>query len=174
MTEAEVNASLAAMRPKMLRAARSILNGTRQFDVDTAAEDVVQDAMLSCWLNGTASEANVHTMVVNRSADFLDGQDVRSRMVAMDMDRLSSTPDPSRSKNETDPHVMEIWKAAERLSIPLYSTFYRHYFWGDSCEEISAMSGVPVGTVKRRLYEARVLIREIVLIPPNLLLASAA
>ncbi len=163
MTPSEINASLAAMRPKMLRAARSILNGTRQFDVDTAAEDIVQDAMLSCWLNGTPTEANVYTMVYQRGADFLKAQDVRSWVVGMDMDKIADERPLPGSEVETDPRVMEIWKVLRLLSPALRDTFYRHYFEGDRQEEIAVKDGVSVETVAMRLVRSRRIVKDILI-----------
>lgn len=166
----DINANLSQMHRRMVKAACAILAGTRQVDVCTAAEDIVQDAMLSCWLNGTPTEANIHNMVYFRAIDFLRQQDTRSACVGMDMTPPADFDDDCNEHefdkwtfklqeegrgNKTDPRVMEIWTAAEQLTPTLKTTFYRFYFEGDTCEEIAARDGVNLSTILMRLQRAR-------------------
>lgn len=155
-----MNETLAAARPKLLKAAYAILNGTREFDVDSTAEDMVQEAMLACWQNGTATDANLYCMVVNRCKNFLQAADLRAPIKGMDMDRLSFEKTEPEEDGRLDPRVSECFGAARRsLSPTLLSTFMRHYHDGDSCEEIAEADGSDAMAIRARLKLARHAVR---------------
>jgi RNA polymerase sigma factor (sigma-70 family) len=155
MTDEEANQFLEGVRPKLMKEAHALLNGTRQFDVDTAAEDIVQDVMIECWLKGDLEEWKMRCVVMERCNDFFKKQNVRSWTVPMDMDELADAVPPVESEKETDPRWMEVWKAAATLSPALRKTFHAFYFDGDTCEEIAARDGVGVSAVTERLREGR-------------------
>jgi RNA polymerase sigma factor (sigma-70 family) len=125
------------------------------------ADDVVQDAMLVAlqrlgdlrdpasagpWLKAIARNAARMRLRAPRREEPLAGRadDLRSR---------EPTPD-----EVLDEHVLRdwIWSALETLTEPLQLVILLRYFTNTgSYDQIAAACGVPIGTVRSRLNEAR-------------------
>jgi RNA polymerase sigma factor (sigma-70 family) len=125
------------------------------------AEDAVQDAMLTALQRigelRDASAAGPWLKAITRN-------NARMRLRSPDRTEPASTDLdswPSREPNAEDlldQHAMRdwLWSALETLSEPLHITVLLRYFTDSSSyQQIAAICGVPVGTVRSRLNEAR-------------------
>jgi RNA polymerase sigma factor (sigma-70 family) len=125
------------------------------------ADDVVQDAMLVAlqrlgelrdpaaagpWLRAiTRNRARVRLRAPSREQPLADRAD----------DLPSREPTP---EEVLDDHAMRdwIWSALERLTEPLQLVILLRYFTNAGAyDQIAAVCGVPIGTVRSRLNEAR-------------------
>ena len=74
------------------------------------------------------------------------------------MDQLPEAEDPAPDPAEAlalDSSAAEVRAGVAKLSEPLRETVVLHYFEGMSVSEVAAVTEIPVGTVKYRLFEAR-------------------
>jgi RNA polymerase sigma-70 factor, ECF subfamily len=126
------------------------------------AEDVVQDAFLAVWRRGATYSGDrgsvrtwLATIVRNRAIDLVRSR--RERMARPDRDDtecLQAVVDPAPGVVEAVVSAME--RDAVRSAIGELPEEQRHaiglaFFRGLSHSEISAQTGVPLGTVKSRI-----------------------
>jgi len=105
-------------------------------------------ARVSTWIMGIAYRRALHGLRAERSG--------------------SSNHEPideySGSTDELgEPHELRDWVAKGLQTLPVEQriTLELAYYMGHSCEEIAAITGCPVGTVKARMYHAREKLRRI-------------
>jgi len=118
------------------------------------AGDFRGDSQVSTWIMGIAYRRALKTLQRNRSA--------RAQPVVV-------TPDPAAGHVTLDALVngaeMHDWVGAalDRLSPEHRLVLELAYFMGLSCEEIAAIAGCPVGTVKTRMFYGRERLRDALL-----------
>ena len=124
-----------------------------------SAEDAAQDAFVSAWTHLSALEdherfgAWVCSIAKNHAVSLVRRYACTATEVSLD---LSDGLEPAdRSAEDAD-----IREAVDSLSDVLRRTVKLHYFDGYSVKEIASILGVPEGTVKWRLSEARKQLRK--------------
>ena len=124
-----------------------------------SAEDAAQDAFVSAWTHLSALEdherfgAWVCSIAKNHAVSLVRRYACAATEVSLD---LSDGLEPAdRSAEDAD-----IREAVDSLSDVLRRTVKLHYFDGYSVKEIASILGVPEGTVKWRLSEARKQLRK--------------
>ena len=91
------------------------------------------------------------------------------------MEELPEMEDPTPDPAEVlvlDSSAAEVRAGVARLPEPLREAVVLHYFEGLGVSEIAAVAGIPVGTVKFRLFEARKQLARY-LVQPNFRKAAA-
>ncbi len=128
------------------------------------AEEVVSDAVLSLVQDVRAGKeiANLagYLRVVfdRRLVDHLRRRYRRMGQVFLDDGTLFDTIPDEHDPDALPVAVREaeaVRRALARLSALYREVVYRHYMRGESVETIAAALGVPVGTVKSRLFDGR-------------------
>jgi RNA polymerase sigma-70 factor (ECF subfamily) len=123
------------------------------------AEDAVQDAVLIALRRiGDVRDPDAvgpWLKMIVRNQCRMRRRARAHEQLGVEVDPRSSAPSPDQVLDE---HALRdwVWHAIERLSPPLRTTLMlRHFSDVTSYEEIAAACGVPVGTVRSRLREAR-------------------
>jgi RNA polymerase sigma-70 factor (ECF subfamily) len=117
------------------------------------ARDAVQEAFVSAWVNLPRLrdvgrfDAWLSRIVVNRCRDVLRRRR-RSRELALDSVILSHDLEP-------DSDLTDLNAAFEALEIDERHLLVLHHLHHQPVAEMAARLGMPVGTVKWRLYRAR-------------------
>jgi RNA polymerase sigma factor (sigma-70 family) len=152
---ASLGALLERHRPDMHAVALSVVGWGPD------AEDAVQDAMLTALRrlsqlrDPTAAGAWLKAITRNAARMRLRSA---SREVPVD-GHAGERPSPEATPEEVlDDHVLRDWvhSALETLTEPLQLPVLLRYFTGaSSYQQIAAVCGIPVGTVRSRLNEAR-------------------
>jgi RNA polymerase sigma-70 factor (ECF subfamily) len=101
-----------------------------------------------------------YAILSNLCKNHLRGRQVREQYVSdrrnrADCDRQEETapgPDVLLEQNEAS---RRLWQEIERLPFEFREIIVLKHFQGLSYKEISAMLGIPIGTVMSRLYHAR-------------------
>jgi len=137
------------------RLARFLPRMTRHYEV---AEEVINDTMWVVWQRAGdfRGSSQVSTWIMGiayrRALRALRDE----RQIATTDRRLSETavPDSDDSAGAAD---MQDWISRGLAELPEEQrlTLEMAYFLGHSCEEIAAITGAPVGTVKARMFHAR-------------------
>lgn len=127
--------------PSMYRAAYSIVQN--RYD----AEDAVQQALLNAWkgrekARDGAERAWMMRIVINECYTIL-----RKRKRSIPTERVPETP-----VQQTDPALYE---AVSALPENLRTPFLLKYMEGMSEKEVAAALGLPLPSVKNRLFRAR-------------------
>ncbi len=123
----------------------------------TGAEDALQNALLAAW-RGLGGLEDVRAFpgwlrVIVRNAAL---REVRRTQPMAEVPAEAAAPEDAAP----DAELLAAVKGAVRgLSAVQQSVVERHYMQGQKIEEIAAALGVPVGTVKRRLHDAREALR---------------
>ncbi len=117
-----------------------------------AAMDVVQEAAVKALANKDRLKEDCHLkawvyrIVVNESISYLR-RNKRRLAEASALDGLTS--------EETDiPQAIDLYRAVERLDPKLRGIVVLRYFEDLKLEEVSAVTGLKLSTVKARLYKA--------------------
>jgi RNA polymerase sigma factor (sigma-70 family) len=123
------------------------------------AEDVVQETMLSVWQGARSFKG------ASRVTTWLFGI---CRNKVGDRLRGRETPTAPESRmaeagwqDRPEPASMDFWTAFRTLSEDHQEVILLAFHYGFSREEMAAILGVPVGTVKSRTHHARRLLREL-------------
>jgi RNA polymerase sigma-70 factor (ECF subfamily) len=136
-----------------------------------AAEDAVQETMLAAWqgADGFRDESRVDTWLfgicrnkvldhVRREARRREGPSAAcSTGPAPDAWGSGPAPDPPGSGGAPDPgtSAVEFWEAFGRLDQDDRELLLLVFYCGFTQREVAQSLGVPVGTVKSRVYHAR-------------------
>lgn len=160
MTEADselvqrsVRGDLAAFEKLVLRYERSVRSVARAFLADRhTCEDVTQETFVAAH---RALEALREPdrfgpwlmQIARRTASRVREQDARRPVPVEDIER-ASRESPRSSRNDDLLSLIERLPAHERLVITM------HYFDGHSSREVADATGVPLGTVTKRLSRA--------------------
>jgi RNA polymerase sigma-70 factor (ECF subfamily) len=123
------------------------------------AEDATQEAFLSAWRNlprlrdAERFDAWFGRIVVNACRMSLRQ---RSRVVVLSVEATDPTPDPAAEHAFAGVAGSDaLQRAIERLTVDQRSILALHHVEERSVAEIAAILGVPVGTAKWRLHDAR-------------------
>jgi RNA polymerase sigma-70 factor (ECF subfamily) len=127
------------------------------------AEDAVQRAFLKAFQklhtlqDPRAVRSWLITILRNELAMEWRG---RSRLVALEEPEWAELPGEDAEEPEIDPGLLaELPKALERLSEGAREILLLRYQQELSYEEISALLGVPLGTVQSRIHRAKLALR---------------
>ncbi len=120
------------------------------------AEDVVQDAFLALWRSAErfdAARASLRTwlmtLVHNRAVDMVRH---RSRRPAVSLEELALLGHAPAAPDLPDGR--DVQEALDRLDPECRTILEMVYLKGWTREQVVARTGVPLGTVKRRLRQA--------------------
>jgi RNA polymerase sigma-70 factor (ECF subfamily) len=133
---------------RVYRTANAILNN------EADARDVTQDVFTKAWTHlpglrdADRFDAWLMRMTVNRCRDLLRRRH-RSREIVLE--ELPPTAQPSARGIE----ISEVSAALERLSTEDRAILVLHHLHGQPVKEIAQTQGMPAGTVKWRLHQAR-------------------
>ena len=149
---------VASRLPSTVRLARAIVGDHHE------ADDVTQEAFLQAWRN-LPSLREVHRfdawfgkILVNTARLSLRR---RSRVMTVDVDDLEADgrSHPSLGRPDADLEAVvgldALSRATNRLSIDQRTILALHHLEERSVADIAGILGIPVGTVKWRLYAAR-------------------
>jgi RNA polymerase sigma-70 factor (ECF subfamily) len=137
---------------RAFRIARAILGN------DSDAHDATQEAFVSAWRelprlrNPDLFDAWIRRILVNACRTQLRGRR-RVREIPLGSDFDAIEPGPTTSDRIGDTEVLS--RAFERLDSGKRSLLVLHYLEHEPLASMSAALGVPVGTIKWRLFEAR-------------------
>lgn len=129
----------------------------------TDAEDVVQDAFVAayCKLSQLKDPSIfgswLHRIVVNRCKEWIRRKKA-SRLVRVDSDSDRVHEEyPVAAQNHQDYiESLELWDEVERLPEHYRQVVTLYYYTGFSLKEIAAFLDIPESTVKGRLYQSRI------------------
>ena len=127
------------------------------------AQDVAQQAFVEAFerLGGLRDPARLgawlRSIAIHRSIDHIRG---RRRTVAVEGDVQPSKEPTPESRAERSELRERVLAAIGNLSTTLRETTTLFYINGYSVDQVAAMQDVPVGTVKRRLHDARTRLQE--------------
>lgn len=148
--------------PRALRVARAFLGPLS--DPAALAQDAVQEALIRAyraWPGLPDKERDIwpwfYTIVVRECHRLL--RHPRNILPLPDSELVDPRPSPLESLVELEERT-EAAKALAGLAYVYRSTAELRYIHGLSCADTAAVLGVQVGTVKWRLHEARVRMRE--------------
>jgi RNA polymerase sigma factor (sigma-70 family) len=173
-TGPDLDAILAGFRSKAKRVAYKVLNGTRVFDVEAAAEDVAQTVITELWRklgDGllTIEEWKVRKLAESRAIDSLRSAGrQRSRAASLDyfldMGIEPTYPDWLIETEELpDVRLAPVLAVLGTFRPEVQEVFDRFYLStpqeSETIQEISDALSVPEGSVKRWLSEGRERIR---------------
>ena len=134
------------------------------------AEDAVQEGFLAVWRSAATFRAErakastwVVTLVHRRAVDIVRRED-RRRAEPLEPTGVQDTPDPSGSAED------EAWLGFERervlgalaaLPDAQRESLELAYYGGYSQSELAEMLGVPIGTIKSRMFAGLARLREL-------------
>jgi RNA polymerase sigma factor (sigma-70 family) len=137
------------------RLARSVRMAQAILASEADALDVVQETFLSVWVHladlrdPSRFDAWLNQTLANRSRDALRR---RSRVREIPVEDVDvARPDPSIASLERT----ALLAAFDRLSVPDRQILVLRHLEGLSTEQVAGRLGIPVGTVKSRMYAAR-------------------
>jgi len=158
-------------RPLALRLAARLLGGPWE------AEDVLQDACVQAWLSlarlrdaekfgswlcGIA--LNLAKMRLRARPHIYALEDLDGGRVARNFSVAELAPSPEAVAETLELHRW-VLRALEALPAEQQTVVRLHYLEGLTLNEISALSGAPLGTLKARLHRAREKLRQQLLEP---------
>ena len=133
------------------------------------AQDIVQDAFVTAYCklsqlrDPKAFGGWLRRIVANNCRNWLRGrQPVRNQTCSLDM----AGPDLGRAaqaQHAAQSRGRDLWDAVDRLPDHYRSVALMHYLSGMPYDEIAAFLGVPVSTVRGRLQQSRIRLREALL-----------
>ncbi len=132
------------------------------------AEEIVNDTMWVVWRKAAAfrGEAKVRTWITGIAYRCMlralrDGPPLEeineSGLADFSLDAMPGNPQDEQRREDRD------WLARGLKTLPedLRVTLELAYLLGESCEDIAAIMGCAVGTVKARMFHARVRLRNV-------------
>ena len=133
------------------------------------AQDIVQDAFVTAYCklgqlrNPAAFGGWLRQIVANGCRNWLRARQARQShtypldMAQPDLGRAAQAEHAARS------HRQDVWDAVDRLPEHYRSVALMHYLSGMSYNEIAAFLGIPISTVRGRLQQSRIRLREALL-----------
>ena len=131
------------------------------------AEDVVQDAFVSafCKLSQLKDPAVFgswfHRIVVNRCKEWVRRSGIGRKV------RVDANPEGLRDEYAISDRIhrkyierLEVWDEVEQLPEHYRQVVTLYYYTGFSLKEIAAFLEIPESTVRGRLYQSRIRLRE--------------
>ena len=143
-------------RPKLIRYA------SRQIQDVEAAKDLVQETFITVCksigkLNDPAAFPRwIYQILHRRGVDY-----IRSRARIRRGNQAVNESCGKTSDEETLTSNIDIHNALHHLENSSYQLVHLHYLHGFNLKEIARVTGIPVGTVKSRLYAARHHLRQL-------------
>ncbi|SHI44654.1 RNA polymerase sigma factor [Desulfosporosinus lacus] len=125
------------------------------------AEDIVQESFIECFQkiktirNPEAFEAWFYKILVRTGWRMVKKYNYLLLMSDQNMEGLSTTVN-FKSELDTSETNMMVHEALAQLSLPLKTVVILYYFNDMTIEKISKVLGCFPGTVKSRLYNARI------------------
>jgi RNA polymerase sigma-70 factor, ECF subfamily len=153
-------ADVLPMLPYLRAYARSLVAGNTDL-----ADDLVQDTLmlaLNSWHRfepGTNLKAWLFHILHNRFCSVISRKHVRTEIGTADLTQLASVPAFQENRLE----VLEFKRAFARLTPAHREVLVLHGVQGLPYEEIAAICGCEIGTVKSRINRARNLLKEMLL-----------
>jgi len=130
------------------------------------AEDIVQESFIECFQkiktirNPEAFEAWFYKILVRTGWRMVKKYNYFLLMGDQNMEGLSTTMD-FNSELDTSETNMMVHEALAQLSLPLKTVVILYYFNDMTIEKISKVLGCFPGTVKSRLYNARIQLHDV-------------
>ncbi|EGW39335.1 sigma-70 family RNA polymerase sigma factor, partial [Desulfosporosinus sp. OT] len=130
------------------------------------AEDIVQESFIECFQkiqtlkNPEAFEAWFYKILVRTGWRMVKKHNYFLLMGDQNMEELSTTMD-SNSELDTSVTNLMVHEALAQLSLPLKTVVILYYFNDMTIEKISKVLGCFPGTVKSRLYNARIQLHDV-------------
>lgn len=130
------------------------------------AEDIVQESFIECYRkiknikDPEAFEAWLYKILVRTGWRMVKKHNHFITMDDQNMEGLSTTMDSNSELDASETNMM-VNQALAHLSLPLKTVVILYYFNDMSIEKISNVLGCFQGTVKSRLYNARIQLREV-------------
>jgi RNA polymerase sigma-70 factor (ECF subfamily) len=117
------------------------------------AGDFRGDAKVRTWVTGIAYRCMLRALRDAPAADEIN----ESGLSGFSLDHLPAAPAHDSRRDDLD------WLARGMATLPEDQrvTLELAYVMGESCEGIAAIMGCPVGTVKARMFHARVRLRHV-------------
>jgi RNA polymerase sigma-70 factor, ECF subfamily len=153
-------ADILPLVPHLRGYARALTGGNIEF-----ADDLVQDTLmlaLQSWERftpGTNLKAWLFQILHNRFHTVVSRRHVRAEIGTDDLERLASVP----AFQESRPEVTEFKLAFARLTPAHREVLVLHAVQGLPYEEVAAICGCEIGTVKSRINRARNLLKQMLL-----------
>lgn len=130
------------------------------------AEDIVQETFIECFKkiknikDPEAFEAWLYKILVRTGWRMVKKHNHFITMDDQNMEGLSTTMDSNSELDASETNMM-MNEALAHLSLPLKTVVILYYFNDMSIEKISNVLGCFQGTVKSRLYNARIQLHEV-------------
>jgi len=133
---------------------------------EPAAEDLVQESVLKAWRSWDRFEAGTNSrawlMTILRNTFINEYRRQKSRPTPVDFEEVAERP-ASSALYEADPQGRlfrgviddEVVRAIDQLPEEFRVVIVLSDIEGLSYQEVAELAGVPVGTVKSRLFRAR-------------------
>lgn len=160
--DSHLSARLESYRASLYAHALRLLGNTHREDAD----DLVQDTLLQAYQDlshlrdPAALPTWLHTILRHRCFRFL--RSLKSQPICLTCEELDRFPsDITSNKREPQIGLPQIWAAVEHLPEELIVTILLRCFAGLSYDAVADVLGVPVGTVRSRLFNARRKLRAI-------------
>jgi len=130
------------------------------------AEDIVQESFIECFRkiqtikNPEAFEAWFYKILVRTGWRMVKKHNYFLLMGDQNMEGLSKTMDLNSELDASETNLM-VHEALAQLSLPLKTVVILYYFNDMTIEKISKVLGCFPGTVKSRLYNARIQLHDV-------------
>lgn len=140
------------------RLARFLMRITQRFDL---AEEIINDTMFIVWQQAARFRADSRVSTWVMGIAFRHG--LRSLRATTRAEAHAVSPELAGEAVESRDAEYREWlgKALAELSSDHRITLELTYYGGYSCEEVAAIMGCPVNTVKTRMFYARDRLRSI-------------
>lgn len=125
----------------------------------STAEELTQEAFLKAWKNlGTFSFKSslstwIYQIAINTALDWLRSH--KAKWTSPEINEVSSM--------ENSPETIAIGEAIMELDDRNRALLVLHYYEGLSLAEIAKVLSIPVGTVKSRLYQAKAVLKPLLM-----------
>jgi RNA polymerase sigma-70 factor, ECF subfamily len=131
------------------------------------AQDISQETWLAVWkaLPRLKNSRSFRPWLyqIARQRVMLDYRQSTRREFEMCEEIISDVTSDTEADIDSDLQVCDLRRAIDRLAASRREVIILHYVSEFSVEEISAVLGCPVGTVKSRLYHARQELKQVII-----------
>ena len=136
-----------------------------------ASQDVVQDAFLQAYVNlaGFQRKSQFYTWLYRITFNLAIGAARRAKrggtvtVSNVDLQSLPSRSDSPEDRQRREESIQAVRQAIDKLPPEHRIVIILREIDDASYEEIAERTGVPLGTVRSRLYRARAMLRQILL-----------
>jgi len=138
------------------------------YDFRDEWEDLRQEVVLSLMQSHRAGKlrnpgafvAYTRSIVRNKFYNRLSAQERRREKQAVSFERVQLEDLEMATCGNDDGLAHDVWRAVESLSDQQRQVLHALYRNGLTYEQVATVSGIPLGTVKRRLREALEILRQ--------------